>query len=184
MNPKGSLFVISGPSGAGKGTLVERVLEVMPQAVLSVSATTRPPREGEVDGTHYHFMSVDEFKKLIDEDGFIEWAEVHSNYYGTPVASIQDSIDAGKTVILEIDVQGGFQVREKFPDAHLVFIAPPSLEELEARLRGRATDSEEVIAHRLSNAQGEIDASKDYDFIIVNDDLNKATNELLSVLES
>lgn len=184
MASSGSLIVISGPSGAGKGTLVERVLGRMPQAVLSVSATTRPPREGEIDGVHYRFMTVDEFERTIADDGFIEWAQVHSNYYGTPVASIQESLDDGKTVILEIDVQGGFQVREKFPQAKLVFIAPPSIEELEARLRGRATDSEEVIVTRLANAAGEMEASKDYDVVIVNDDLNEATNELLAVLES
>lgn len=184
MTTSGSLFVISGPSGAGKGTLVNRVLELMPDAMLSVSATTRLPREGEIDGVHYHLMTEDDFKQAIADGGFIEWAQVHSNYYGTPVASIQESLDAGKTVLLEIDVQGGFQVIEKFPHAKLIFIAPPSIEELEARLHNRATDSDEVIAQRLANAAGEMQASNEYDFVIVNDDLNNATNELLSVLKS
>ena len=181
---KGRLFCISGPSGAGKGTLVQRVLDLMPDAWVSISATTRNPRAGEVDGVHYFFMSVDEFKKTIDEDGFIEWALVHSNYYGTPIAPIREHVDAGDCVLLEIDVQGAFQVRDKIPETRLVFIAPPSMEELEARLKGRGTDAPEVIAQRLKNAQGELDASRDYDCIIVNDDLDRAIAELVSVLQS
>lgn len=181
---EGALYVISGPSGAGKGTLVNRILEEHPNYVLSISATTRAPRQGEVDGIHYHFMRVDEFEDAIAKDGFIEWAQVHSNYYGTPLASIKEHLSAGDTVILEIDVQGAFQVLEKLPQAKLVFIAPPSLDELERRLRGRATDSEEVIAQRLANAKGEMDASVKYDYIIVNGDLEKATKELSHVLES
>ena len=179
----GSLYVISGPSGAGKGTLVNRVLENCPDIVLSISATTRAPREGEVDGVHYHFMSVDEFEDTIEKDGFIEWAQVHSNYYGTPLAPIEEHLAAGDTVILEIDVQGAFQVLEKLPQAKLVFIVPPSIEELERRLRGRGTETEEVIAQRLANATGEMDASKEYDYVIVNDDLERATKELACVLE-
>lgn len=184
MNQQGTLFVISGPSGAGKGTLVERVIAKDPDLQLSVSATTRPPREGEVDGVHYHFMTEDEFKKVIDEDGFLEWAQVHSNYYGTPVAAIRETLASGKSVILEIDVQGGFQVRESFPEAKLVFVQPPSIEELERRLRSRATDSEEVIVRRLANAEGEMRAARSYDVVITNDDLEKATNELATVLKS
>lgn len=181
---EGSLYVISGPSGAGKGTLVERILDGHPDITLSISATTRQPREGEVDGVHYHFMSVDEFEDVIARDGFIEWAQVHSNYYGTPLAPIEQHLAAGDTVLLEIDVQGAFQVLDKLPQAKLVFIAPPSIEELERRLRGRGTETEEVIAQRLANAKGEMDASKDYDFVIVNDDLERATKELARVLES
>lgn len=181
---EGSLYVISGPSGAGKGTLVNRILDEHPDIILSISATTRQPREGEVDGVHYHFMSVDEFEDVIARDGFIEWAQVHSNYYGTPLAPIEQHLAAGDTVLLEIDVQGAFQVLDKLPQAKLVFIAPPSVEELERRLRGRGTETEEVIAQRLANAQGEMEASKDYDFVIVNDDLERATKELACVLES
>lgn len=181
---EGSLYVISGPSGAGKGTLVNRILDEHPDIALSISATTRQPREGEVDGVHYHFKSVDEFEDVIARDGFIEWAQVHSNYYGTPLAPIEQHLAAGDTVLLEIDVQGAFQVLDKLPQAKLVFIAPPSIEELERRLRGRGTETEEVIAQRLANAKGEMEATKDYDFVIVNDDLERATKELARVLES
>ena len=181
---QGRLFCISGPSGAGKGTLVERVLGLVPDAWVSVSATTRKPRVGEVDGVHYFFMTEQEFTETIDEDGFIEWARVHSNFYGTPIAPICEHVAAGDCVLLEIDVQGAFQVRDKIPETTLVFIAPPSMEELEARLRGRGTDAPEVIDQRLQNAQAEIDASHDYDYVIVNDDLDRATAELVSVLQS
>lgn len=181
---QGSLYVISGPSGAGKGTLVSRVLDELPSIVLSVSATTRDPREGEIDGVHYHFMDVVDFKRLIEEGGFIEWAEVHGNYYGTPIAPIEEHLAKGDTVLLEIDVQGAFQVLDKLPQARLVFIAPPSIDELERRLRARGTESDEVIARRLANARGELDVADRYDCVIVNDDLNKATHELIGVLES
>ncbi|MCC6109530.1 MAG: guanylate kinase, partial [Denitrobacterium sp.] len=146
MARRGNLFVISGPSGAGKGTLVSRVLDRVPDAWVSVSATTRPPREGEVDGTSYFFMTDDQFDDLVARGGFLEWAHVHAHKYGTPLASVKEHIDAGDQVILEIDVQGAFQVREKLPEAHLVFIDVPSEKELLARLRGRGTESEDVIA--------------------------------------
>ena len=180
----GSLFVVSGPSGAGKGTLVARIMERVPNLWLSISATTRAPREGEADGVQYLFLTPEQFERDIAEDGFVEWANVHSNYYGTPVAPIREHLAAGQDVLLEIDVQGAFQVRDKFPDARLVFIAPPSMEVLEARLRGRGTDSEEAIERRLANARGEMEASSRYDAVIVNDDLDEATDALVEVLES
>ena len=180
----GSLFVISGPSGAGKGTPVQRLVERVPHTWVSISATTRAPRTGEVDGVHYRFMTPEEFERTIEEGGFAEWANVHSHYYGTPTGPIIEHLEAGDNVLLEIDVQGGFQVREKFPDAKLLFIAPPSMEVLEQRLRGRGTDSDEEIAKRLRNAKGELEASKDYDVVVVNDDLEEATDKLAEVLES
>ena len=132
----------------------------------------------------YLFLSTEEFEHTIAEDGFVEWALVHGNYYGTPVAPIREHLARGGRVLLEIDVQGAFQVREKFPDATLVFIAPPSMEELERRLRARGTDSEEAIVRRLANAQGELAAARRYDVVIVNDNVEQATAELVKVLES
>ena len=182
--PQASLFVISGPAGAGKGTLVSRVLERVPNSWLSLSATTRAPRGSEVHGVEYLFLSVEEFEHTIAEDGFVEWALVHGNYYGTPIAPIEEHLAAGGRVLLEIDVQGAFQVREKFPQATLVFIAPPSMEVLGQRLRARGTDSAEAIERRLANAAGELAAAGRYDVVIVNDDLEEATAELVKVLES
>lgn len=182
--PQGSLFVISGPSGAGKGTLVKRILERVPNTWVSISATTREPRAGEVDGIDYQFMTADEFERDIEAGGFVEWASVHSHYYGTPVAPIEEQLAAGKTVLLEIDVQGGFQVQDKLPQAKLVFIAPPNMEVLEQRLRSRGTDSEEAIVQRMHNAVGEMEASARYDAVIVNDDLDRATEELVKMIQS
>lgn len=181
---KASLFVISGPSGAGKGTLVSRYMGEHPDAYLSVSATTRKPRQGEVDGVSYHFMTVDEFERTIADDGFIEWAKVHSNYYGTPIEPIEKHLACGDDVLLEIDVQGAFQVKRIFDDAKLIFIAPPSMEELASRLKGRGTESQAVIEQRMKNAEAEMDAAKEYDFVIVNDDLDEATKEFADVIES
>ena len=178
----GNLFVISGPSGAGKGTLVARVLQSVPDAWLSVSATTREPREGEVDGVHYYFVSKRVFKEMISEDALLEWAEYSGNYYGTPIQSVYDHMSAGEQVILEIDVQGAFQIREKVGSAKLVFIEPPSIEELERRLRGRGTESEDSVQRRLKAAEVELSRKEEYDIQLVNDDLEIATNELVAYI--
>ena len=183
MSRTGNLFVISGPSGAGKGTLVKALIEQVPDAWLSVSATTRKPREGEVDGKHYHFISNDQFDDLVRQDGFLEWAQVHSNKYGTPRAQVEQAIAEGKQAILEIDVQGAFQIKEKIPQSILGFIEPPSLEILEERLRGRGTETEDVIAARMSVATMELLEKIKYDIAIVNDDLDVAAKELVDFVE-
>lgn len=181
---KGNLFVLSGPSGAGKGTLVRRVLDRVDDAWLSISNTTRAPREDDIDGVTYNFVTNDEFDDLVAHDGLLEWANVHDHRYGTPRAAVERHMAEGGQVLLEIDVQGGFQIREKVPEAHLVFIAPPSLEELERRLRGRGTETEQAIATRMSNAQHEIACKDDYDMVFVNDDLDVCTDELIAYIES
>ena len=180
----GNLFIVSGPSGAGKGTLVARLLQSVSDAWLSVSATTRKPRNGEIDGIHYFFLDKSAFKHLISDDGFLEWALVHGNYYGTLRSAVEDHIQAGDQVILEIDVQGALQVREKMPDAHLIFIEPPSIEELERRLRGRGTESEDVIVKRMQTAHLELSQKMEYDIQLVNDDLDQAANELIAIVNS
>lgn len=180
----GNLFVISGPSGAGKGTLLSKVIERIPDAWVSVSATTRQPRPGEEDGIHYYFLDTNHFLDLVNKGGFLEWAKVHDNYYGTLKNTVLEHMDAGEQVILEIDVQGALQVRDAIPQAHLVFIEPPSLDELEQRLRGRGTESEDVISSRMKTAEVELAHKMEYDIQVVNDDLDRAVNELAAVINS
>lgn len=180
----GNLFVVSGPSGAGKGTLLWQVIERIPDAWVSVSATTRSPRPGEIEGVHYFFLDTDHFKSLVEQDGFLEWAQVHDNYYGTLKQSVIDHMNAGDQVILEIDVQGALQVRKALPEAHLVFIEPPSLEELERRLRQRGTETEDVISSRMKTAEVELAQKMEYDVQVVNDDLERAVDELVEVINS
>lgn len=180
----GNLFVVSGPSGAGKGTLLSQVIERIPDAWVSVSATTRSPRLGEIEGVHYFFLDTDHFKSLVEQDGFLEWAQVHDNYYGTLKQSVIDHMNAGDQVILEIDVQGALQVRKALPEAHLVFIEPPSLEELERRLRQRGTETEDVISSRMKTAEVELAQKMEYDVQVVNDDLERAVDELVEVINS
>lgn len=180
----GNLFVVSGPSGAGKGTLLSQVIERIPDAWVSVSATTRSPRPGEIEGVHYFFLDTDHFKSLVEQDGFLEWAQVHDNYYGTLKQSVIDHMNAGDQVILEIDVQGALQVRKALPEAHLVFIEPPSLEELERRLRQRGTETEDIISSRMKTAEVELAQKMEYDVQVVNDDLERAVDELVEVINS
>ena len=177
---KGNLFVISGPSGAGKGTLVKRLLERIPDAWVSVSATTRAPRPGEIDGVHYYFMNDKRFDDLVAAHGFLEWADVHGKRYGTLKRTVLERMSAGQQVILEIDVQGAFQVRKLIPEAILVFIEPPSLEELRRRLEGRGTEDADAIERRMKTAEAELALKHEYNKQLVNDDLDAATEELVA----
>lgn len=182
MARRGNLWVISGPSGAGKGTLVARIIQALPDAWVSVSATTRSPRPGERDGVHYFFLDDAHFDDMLASDGFLEWAHVHQGRYGTPRASVLEHIASGEQVILEIDVQGAFQVKKAYPEAHLVFIAPPSLEVLEQRLRSRNTETEEVIEKRMQTARGELELKSQYDVVFINDDLELTTQQMVDYM--
>ena len=182
--PGGLLFVVTGPSGAGKGTLVERLMRARPACRFSVSSTTRPRREGEVEGVQYEFVTPDEFEKRIEEDYFLEWADVHGKFYGTPVRFVEDGVRQGRVVVLDVDVQGGASVRQARPDAVSVFIYPPSLGSLRARLVGRGTDSPEVIEVRLANAPGEMAQYVHYDYVIVNDDVETAAARLIAIVDA
>lgn len=175
---RGNLYVISGPSGVGKGTLVSKLLEARDDIELSISATTRSPRPGEVDGKDYLFLTRQQFDDLVASDGFIEWAEYAGNCYGTPIAFVEDQLRAGKNVILEIEVQGAFQVKEKLPDATLIFIEPPSMDELKARIVGRGTESDEVIGSRMRTALLEMERKMEYDIAVMNDDIDSAVRRL------
>ena len=181
---KGILLVISGFSGAGKGTLMKALLEKYDNYALSISATTRKPREGEVHGREYFFMSVDEFEALIANDQLIEHAKYVSNYYGTPRSYVEEKMAEGKDVILEIEIQGALKVKEKFPETLLIFVVPPSAEELKKRLIGRGTETMEVIEQRMNRATEEAEAMDAYDYILVNDDLNKAVESLHNLIQS
>lgn len=183
MSKRGNLFVISGPSGVGKGTLVGHLAD-RDDVWVSVSATTRAPREGERDGEDYFFMDRDAFMSKADQGGFIEWAEYSGNCYGTPKDKVDEQLDAGRDVVLEIEVQGALQVKEKLPEVKLIFIEPPSMEVLEERLRGRGTESEEAIARRLHTARVELDEKIKYDYTLVNDEIDRAFQELTRYMES
>lgn len=177
----GSLYVVAAPSGAGKTTLVRLLLERQPTIRLSVSFTTRAPRPGEVDGREYNFVSAADFRARIARDEFLEWAEVHGNFYGTSKVWIEQQMAADNDVLLEIDWQGAQQVRSLFPQAVSIFILPPSRDELARRLTGRATDSAEVIARRLAAAEAEMRHVADFDYVIINDDLNQALEDLCAI---
>jgi guanylate kinase len=183
---RGDLFIVSSPSGGGKTTLIRRLLQNPPGATLhfSVSHTTRPMRQGEQDGREYHFVAVAEFQRMVQRDEFLEHNEVHDNIYGTSKAEVLPRLSAGEDVILDIDVKGARDIRGGYPDAVTVFIVPASLAELEKRLRARGLDSEESIRKRLINAAREIEEAASFQYVIVNDDLDRATLELESIVRA
>ncbi|MDD2971933.1 MAG: guanylate kinase [Lachnospiraceae bacterium] len=175
---KGILVVVSGFSGAGKGTVMKRLLQKYDNYALSISMATRSPRPGEVDGRDYFFVSRDAFEEKIAEGGFVEYAQYCGNYYGTPKAYVEQQLEAGKDVILEIEIQGALKIKEKFETALLVFVMPPSVEELERRLIGRGTETPEVIRQRLSRADEEAEGIENYDYIVINNQLDACVEEL------
>ncbi len=183
MMSKGTLFIVSGPSGCGKGTVLAEILK-QDNVYYSVSATTRAPRPGEINGVNYHFLSKDEFEKLIENGGMLEYANYCGNYYGTPKKPVEDMLAEGKNVILEIEVQGALKVMEKCPEAVSVFILPPSLKELRRRLHKRGTETEEVIEKRIGEAAGEIRKAVNYDYVMINGELEIAVSDLLSIINS
>ncbi|MGL5122699.1 MAG: guanylate kinase [Fusobacteriaceae bacterium] len=179
---KGNLFIVSGPSGAGKSTVCKLVRKML-RINLAISATTRKPRDGERDGVEYHFLSKEEFENKVKNNEFLEYANVHGNYYGTLKEEADLRIERGENVILEIDVQGGIQVRKAYPDAHLIFFKTPVPEDLERRLRGRGTDAEEIVQLRLKNSLGELKYEEFYDETIINSRVEQACNALIEIIE-
>lgn len=184
MNP-GLLLVLSAPSGAGKTTLARRLVDAIPEAHFSISATTRSPRGQERDGRDYFFLEYETFQSRIDEGEFVEWAEVHGHRYGTLQRTLDEALEQGQVALFDIDVQGGSTIKSKYPGAATVFILPPSMAELERRLRERQTDSEEVIARRMAAARIECErGAAQYDYVIVNDDLERAFGDLLAIIRA
>lgn len=181
-NKKGRLVLYTGSSGVGKGTIMSELLKRDDNIRLSVSNTTRAPRDGEIDGVHYNFVTKEQFEDLISKDGFLEYAQYCENYYGTPKKQVADMLADGKCVFLEIEVQGGLQILEKYPDVLSIFILPPSMEALSERLHGRGTENEETIQKRLAEAENEISYKDRYKYNVVNDDLNEAVESILEIL--
>lgn len=181
----GAILVLSGPSGAGKSSLINKIKDHIGPTYFSISTTTRAMREGEEDGVHYHFVSIDEFKREIEQEMFLEYAVVHGNYYGTSLGPVKKALKDGKLVIFDIDVQGHDAVRNRLSDITTsVFITTPSLEELKRRLHNRSTDSEEVITGRIEMAKREVQRISEYDFLVVNDDLEEAAKILISIAKA
>ena len=185
LNRRGGLFVLSSPSGAGKTTISRMMLEADKDIALSISATTRPPRPGEIDGVHYHFVDVETFKKMAADGEFLEWAHVFGHRYGTPRAPVDAMLEAGKDVLFDIDWQGAQQLyQEAGPDVVRVFVLPPTMEELERRLRARNTDSDEVIAARMERAANEISHWDGYDYVLINDNVEGCFDEVRAILRA
>jgi len=183
-NPSGSLIVISGPSGAGKGTIVKALLDQYPSVHYSVSATTRSPREGEVNGVNYWFVTRDEFKRMRENDELLEWAEVYGNFYGTPCLRVMEAIKLGHDIILEIDPQGAMKIKKRFPNAVFVYIMPPSPRELTRRICDRGTESQEAIRCRLNSVANELGYVHEYDYLVINDDLKEATADVAAIIRA
>lgn len=179
---RGNLFVVSAPSGAGKTTLCQKLREIIPDLKFSVSYTTRQLRSGEINNVHYTFIDEDEFREMVAEGEFVEWAEVHGNFYGTSKKRIEDIINSGFDVILDIDVKGARQIKEHFPESVLIFVLPPSMDILKKRLVGRMSESDEFIKKRLRNALDEIREYKNYDYVIINDMLDDALKEMTAII--
>ena len=182
--PGGFLLVLSGPSGAGKGTLVERLVRSRPECVFSISATTRPRRAGEVDGVQYEFVAREEFERRRSAGWFLEWAEVHGHLYATPTKFVDEGARRGQVVVLDVDVQGGASVRRARVDAVSVFIYPPSIDALRQRLLARNTDAPDVVERRLRNAPGELSQYREYDYLVLNDDLEQAVARLTAIVDA
>lgn len=184
MKNKGILIVVSGFSGAGKGTLMKRLIQGNSNYALSISMTTRNPRIGEQDKIEYFFVSKEEFEQKIAENGFIEYANYCDNYYGTPKAYVEQQLEAGKDVILEIEIQGALKVKEQFPESLLLFVTPPSIKELERRLAGRGTEAQEMIQQRMARAYEEADGIEAYDYIVINDSLERCLDEINQLVKA
>lgn len=184
MMRKGILMVVSGFSGAGKGTLMKKLVTDYPNYALSVSMTTRAPRKGETEGKSYFFVDNATFEQTIADNGLVEYARYCDNYYGTPRAWVEQQMNAGKDVVLEIEIQGALKVKEKFPDALLLFVMPPNAEELRKRLTGRGTETQEVIASRMSRAVSEAEGIEQYDYIVINDNLDRCAEQIHEIVSA
>jgi guanylate kinase len=182
MNKKGVLIVISGPSGAGKGTICKALLENDKDLFLSISATTRDPRQGEAEGINYYYLTRDEFKEKIQKGDFLEWAEVYGNFYGTPKSKVEDMLNSGKNVILEIDIQGALRVKENSKDGVFIFILPPSMEELKNRITNRGTETPEALVERFNSAYKEINYISKYNYGVVNDTVDEAVKKVQNII--
>ncbi|MFC7372114.1 guanylate kinase [Fictibacillus iocasae] len=181
-NERGILFILSGPSGVGKGTICKALRAQKLNIQYSVSATTRNPREGETHGVEYFFKTKEEFQKMIDQNELLEWAEYVGNYYGTPIEYVNQTLDEGRDVLLEIEVQGALQVKKTFPEGVFIFLTPPSLDELRSRIVGRGTETEDLINNRMAVAKEEIEMMKHYDYSVVNDEVESACDRIKSII--